>query len=382
MRAAVVYDCLFPLTHGGGERVYRSLSELLVERGYELDYVTRQLPGVASAPFAVVPVWNGEIYDDHGARTPGGALKFAAGVYRHFRAHRRDYDIVVASALPVLTLLAARAALVGSPTVLVGDWLEVWTWRKWRSYSGAIAGTAAWMLQWVGARAASVHTVNSSFTARSLARVRRSVSPVVLGLVDLVPGTGNAAPVPAADPPYVLFVGRLIDDKRAHVIPAALEVARRSIPGLQAILVGDGPELARVRSEIAAHGLDNEIRILARVSDDELVSLMRSAAVLVNPSRREGFGLVVVEAAAAGTPSIVVRGVDNAAVDLIEPENGLVVDDIGAEAVAGAIVSIVNAGMPLRYSTAAWFERARTARGLSASVDRLLAAVSARSGAR
>ena len=46
---------------------------------------------------------------------------------------------------------------------------------------------------------------------------------------------------------------------------------------------------------------------------------------LVLPSRREGYGLVVVEAAALGTPSVVVRGPDNAATELVEDgKNGFV----------------------------------------------------------
>ncbi len=51
---------------------------------------------------------------------------------------------------------------------------------------------------------------------------------------------------------------------------------------------------------------------------------MRRALCLLLPSRREGYGLVVVEAAARGTPSVVVAGEDNAAIELIEEGvNGL-----------------------------------------------------------
>jgi glycosyltransferase involved in cell wall biosynthesis len=53
-------------------------------------------------------------------------------------------------------------------------------------------------------------------------------------------------------------------------------------------------------------------------SDAELYGRMKSASMLVLPSEREGYGLVVAEAQAAGTVPIVVRGPDNAAVDLVD----------------------------------------------------------------
>jgi glycosyltransferase involved in cell wall biosynthesis len=73
-------------------------------------------------------------------------------------------------------------------------------------------------------------------------------------------------------------------------------------------------------------------------------------------SRREGYGMVVVEAAARGTPSIVVAGEDNAATELIEEGvNGFVADSADAGAIAAAIVRVHEAGMALRESTARWF---------------------------
>ena len=73
-------------------------------------------------------------------------------------------------------------------------------------------------------------------------------------------------------------------------------------------------------------------------------------------SRREGYGLVVVEAAARGTPSIVVAGEDNAATELIEEGvNGFVAAGAEPAQIAEAIVRVHAAGGALRESTARWF---------------------------
>jgi glycosyltransferase involved in cell wall biosynthesis len=74
----------------------------------------------------------------------------------------------------------------------------------------------------------------------------------------------------------------------------------------------------------------------------------------VLPSAREGYGLVVIEAAAAGTPSVVVAGPDNAAAELIEEGvNGYVAASV--DELPDAIVRVIRGGAELRRRTADWF---------------------------
>lgn len=370
-RAAVVYDCLFPFTSGGGERVYRRIAETLVERGYVVDFVTRvQWEGPPpAAAFRIVPVWEGEIYDADGTRRIASAVGFARAVRRHFRGDR-DYDLVIASALPVLTLLGVRAGLGPARRRLVADWLEVWRWAEWRRYSGFLSGTIAWFLQGIGARSAPVHTVNSAFTARRL-RAAGGRGPIVeLGLVDF---GGPSQPVrPAVLPPMVAVVGRLIPDKRVDLVLRSLVDARREIPDLTAIVVGDGPDRSRLEGAVRDLGLGDAVRFAGRVSDAELEEIVAGATASVSGSRREGFGLVVVEAAARGVPSVVVDAPGNAAAELIAGTNGRAVAE--SELAAG-IVEVVRAGDFLRQSTSAWYREASGIRGLEPSIDAVLAAV-------
>ena len=82
---------------------------------------------------------------------------------------------------------------------------------------------------------------------------------------------------------------------------------------------------------------------------------MGEAMCMLLTSSREGYGLVVVEAALHGTPSVVVAGPDNAATELIvEGVNGTIASEPNAAAVAEAIVRVHEAGFALRQSTAAW----------------------------
>ena len=93
------------------------------------------------------------------------------------------------------------------------------------------------------------------------------------------------------------------------------------------------------------------------VAAETVQDAIAHAACMVLPSRREGYGMVVIEAASYGTPSVVVAGDDNAAVEHIdEGVNGYVAASAAAEDLAAAIVKASRGGEALRRSTADWFE--------------------------
>jgi glycosyltransferase involved in cell wall biosynthesis len=339
-------------------------------------YVTRAdwaTDAAPRAPFDIAGDWRGEIHDAAGVRRSGAAVAFAFALFRHFVRRRRSYDLVVVAALPVLNVFAVRMALLGTRTRLVVDWLEVWPARKWRAYAGASTGTVAWVLQAAASRVGDILTVNSMFTRDRLRGHRRpSSDPILLGLVDLVgedPDASSAVP----GTPSALFVGRHIADKRLAALPPAIAVARESLPGLRALVVGSGPETEAVRAAAREAGVDAAVEFLGRVDEATLRRLFRESSVLVNPSAREGFGLVVAEAAAAATPSVVVAGEDNAAAALVQDGvNGTIAADVSPRVLADAITRVVRAGAPLRESTLEWFRGERAEHGLDRAVDRIL----------
>jgi glycosyltransferase involved in cell wall biosynthesis len=111
------------------------------------------------------------------------------------------------------------------------------------------------------------------------------------------------------------------------------------------------------------------------VPAERVDAALRRALCLLAPSRREGYGLVVVEAAAAGTPSVVVAGPDNAAAELVvDGENGVVAESAAPEVLAGALLRVRAAGPALRASTVAWFRRHADELPLRRSLERVLAA--------
>ena len=107
-----------------------------------------------------------------------------------------------------------------------------------------------------------------------------------------------------------------------------------------------------------------------RVLDEAL----GTALCFVLPSEREGYGLVVVEAAARGVPVVVVAGPDNAATELVEDGTNGAVRASGPTSLADAILRVRAAGPDLRSSTLAWFSRNAERLSLESSLQRVLAA--------
>ena len=104
--------------------------------------------------------------------------------------------------------------------------------------------------------------------------------------------------------PNLLFVGRLEDRKGLPHLLKAFRLIRKS--GLEArlLVVGSGPQERESRRYVMTRGLQN-VEFLGRVSDSEKAQLFKTADVFVSPATgRESFGIVLLEAMAAGAPIV------------------------------------------------------------------------------
>jgi glycosyltransferase involved in cell wall biosynthesis len=95
---------------------------------------------------------------------------------------------------------------------------------------------------------------------------------------------------------------------------------------------------------------------------------------MLSTSSREGYGMIVIEAAARATPSVVVAGADNAAVELVDDgANGVIALADDPQTIADAIVRVHESGLALRQSTAAWFAANAERLSLESSLEKVLA---------
>jgi glycosyltransferase involved in cell wall biosynthesis len=107
--------------------------------------------------------------------------------------------------------------------------------------------------------------------------------------------------------PTILAVGRLVPYKGFHHLISLMPEIKRRVPGARLLIVGDGHRRSALQQLVDDLRLGDDVRLLGRVSEVELVDLYRSSWVLTSGSISEGWGLTITEAAACGTPSVVTR---------------------------------------------------------------------------
>ena len=153
----------------------------------------------------------------------------------------------------------------------------------------------------------------------------------------------------------LLTVTRLYPYKGVDRMLESLPAIARAIPGIRYLVVGEGPDLPRLQQLTFHLGLDSKVRFLGRRELSEIVRLYNLADLFVMLSREElpdveGFGLVFLEAAACGLPSVGGRsgGIPDA---IDEGKTGWLVDPRNTEEIAATIIDLFESPDKLKRAS-------------------------------
>jgi len=221
--------------------------------------------------------------------------------YRRYRGFLRDrFDLVIdeVNTMPFFTPLWA-----GIPAVMLIFQLarEVWWYESPLPVSAL--GYAVEPLYLRAYRHTPVITISTS-TQQDLRRLgfRGPITIMPVGIESV-----RAGPQTKASTPTFLYVGRLAPSKRiGHMIEALARFREATGAGKLWLVGGGSPKYQRSLVELAKRlNVDKSVMFCGRVSESEKHRLMAEAHALLMTSVREGWGLVVTEANACGTPAIV-----------------------------------------------------------------------------
>jgi glycosyltransferase involved in cell wall biosynthesis len=137
--------------------------------------------------------------------------------------------------------------------------------------------------------------------------------------------------------PVAIAVGRTVPEKNYPLLLDAVEVVRRSRP-LRLLAVGDGIELPRLQAEVRRRGLEDSVAFIGYLTNP--YAHIASADLLVLGSDQEGFGLVVPEAMACGTP--VVSTATAGPMDIMQDGSGILTPIGDRDALARGILSVLD----------------------------------------
>ncbi len=331
-----------PAGTGGIERASKTLLAVLGDMiGPEhvgLISVWRR-PGLAHLRCRVIVQGGSVRSEPPGPVSPWMRLAFTLGSLRAARRWRRR--LVVVACHPHLAPVAWMCRLVsGAPYGVWCHGYETWGPLRW-SVRGAL-------------RQADVVFAPSHFSARLTERAAGLRSGAVRVLPHCVPPSlavtagGRSKKVP----PVVLTVARLDARNRYKGVDTLLRAWQRVHQRLrlaELVVVGDGSDRKRLEDLTRSLGLVETVRFAGRVSDEELAELYGSAVAFALPARvsmgsrpmGEGFGIVLVEAAAAGLP-VIAGDVGPVPEVVVDGETGILVDPEEGTAVADAIIRLLE----------------------------------------
>jgi glycosyltransferase involved in cell wall biosynthesis len=172
------------------------------------------------------------------------------------------------------------------------------------------------------------------------------VTVVDSGVDDRFSPGGQRAPEP-----LVVAVVRLMPQKGVDRLLQTFEIVRARLPAARLAIVGAGPEHDRLVALAGSLDLEDAVDFVGWVTAAELVDWYRRAWVVASASRREGYGLTLLEAAACGTPGVASR-IPGHVDAVVEGVTGLLGDD-EAE-LADALVRVLSDdALRARLATAA-----------------------------
>lgn len=325
MKIAMVYDAIYPWVKGGGERRIYELGKRLTLQGHEVHIFG-------------VKWWNGSdiIEKDgmvihgvcgktdlyiNGRRSIYEAIVFSARLLPHLM--REKFDIIDVTAFPFFSCLTAKFVSIFTGVPMVITWHEVWGdyWYEYIGKSGFFGKTVEYIASRLGKKSIAVSRMTEN-NLEVLGVDSKKISIIPNG-VDLRRIRGIN---PSGNKCDIIFVGRLIKEKNVDVLIGAICSLRKNIPNIRCHIVGNGPERNKLIELIVKYGLLGVVRFFDFMEYDEVIAQIKSSKMLILPSSREGFGMVVLEAFACGIPVITVRKERNAASELISEETGLIVD--------------------------------------------------------
>ncbi|MEV6770641.1 glycosyltransferase family 4 protein [Nocardia sp. NPDC051030] len=309
---------------GGSERYLEQVGAQLAARGVKVTLRTARYPGAAEresvdgieisrggGPYTVYP------------RALAAMLLGRIGI-GPLRGLRPDAVIDTQNGIPFFARMATPA-----PTVVLVHHGHREQWPV----AGKLVGRIGW---WIESRLSPlVHRRNQYLTVSLPSAEELAVLGVAGTRVAVV--RNGAEPVPAHLPagddatrtahPSIVVLSRLVPHKQIEDAMAVVAGLRGRIPGLHLDVIGDGWWAGNLRTHARELGIADAVTFHGHVDEHRKHELLARAWVHVLPSRKEGWGLAVIEAAQHGVPTVGYRSSRGLTDSIVDGVTGVLVDD-------------------------------------------------------
>ncbi|WMW24385.1 glycosyltransferase family 4 protein [Methanolobus sediminis] len=340
MKIAFVYDAVYPWVKGGAEKRIYEIGKRLAEKGHDvhlfgvkwwegndvIDYEGMVLHGVCKSRDLYV----------NGKRSISEAMIFSVKLSPHLLKQR--FDVIDVSVFPYFSCFTVKAVSILRSTPAFFTWHEVWD-DYWYEYMGRI-GFFGRIIERIVSRISSNVIAVSEMTKKNLESLGLDGQKIAIVSNGIDLDRILASP-PVNETCDILFIGRLIKEKNVDMLLKSMTKIKKKCPAVKLHVIGQGPEKEKLLTLVENYDIPDNTKFFDFMEYEELLGRIKASKVLVLPSSREGFGIVVVEAFACGTPVVTVKAKRNAAQYLINSSCGCVVE-LEPDAIADSIKKILQ----------------------------------------
>lgn len=351
MKIAFVYDAVYPWVKGGAEvRIYE-MGKRLSTQGHEI-----HLFGIKWWEGATIIKYEGMTLHGvckpkalyvNGRRSISEALIFAVSLFPELK--KEKFDLIDVSVFPYFSCFTAKAVSLLKKTPVIFTWHEVWD-DYWYEYLGQKKGFFGRAIERMVSKLSPNNLAVSDWTAKRL-----EVLGVSENLITVIPNGIDFNRLSNIEPEKgwtsaefehklydIIFAGRLIKEKNVDVLINAIALLKADFPRIKCCIVGDGPEKKMLVTLTKEKKVYQNFEFPGFQEYEALIKKIKASKILVLPSSREGFGMVVIEAFACGVPVLTVKEKYNAAQSLVENGVNGFVTQLEPEEIASGIRKVLE----------------------------------------
>jgi glycosyltransferase involved in cell wall biosynthesis len=309
---------------GGGSELYmENIADQLCHTGHRVTIFCAGYQGAAREQTR-----GGVTFVRRGGRLtvyPWAALLYLAGALglgplsRH-RLGRPDLIVDVGNGLPFLAPLYARVPVVAVVYHLMRE--------QWSLVMGPVLGRVGWWIEsWLAPRVYRRRRYVTISEATRADMVTLGIDPARIAVVYCGTPPVKGEPVQRSEQPNVVVLSRLVAHKRVELALRTFAALHAEMPTLTLTVAGQGPEEPRLRDLAQALGVADRVHFAGHVTEEGKHEVLSRAWLALTPSLKEGWGLVIVEAGARGTPTVAMAGAGGVAEAIVDGETGLLGTD-------------------------------------------------------
>lgn len=315
MKILLICEAVFPENKGGLERWMAWLANRLADKGNEIIYLNAAGVVATRDRVTYIPVSNESWkYLSGGQRSISQSLRFAIRIRSFVR--EINPDVIYSVQAPIFSAFTLHFFRPRKYFLII-EWLEIWSHEYWNLYLGRGLGSIGFLIQ---KTATKLGDLRISFTSRCFNQLG-GVSIKNLQLPGIHMSPRNLPTFSFSKREDIVFLGRFVTDKQPFLALSAVNELRKLGWSGKFYIIGSGPLVNQIYSTINQLGIEDFVRVFENASEEVLEQSFAKSFVLLHPSKREGYGLAMIEAAERLVPTLLIDYPENASVDLeISPD--------------------------------------------------------------